>query len=83
MTTIATITLPIADSWTVSVGGGWIVVMLIGMGLCFVAMFAFMGLMRGWQGWPMCGWRRSPKTAPTFGEPRLGEGSSRESEVPR
>jgi hypothetical protein len=58
MTTIATIALPAADSWTVSVGGGWIVVMLIGMGLCFVGMFAFMRLMRGGQGWPICGWRR-------------------------
>lgn len=58
MTTIANIVLPIADSWTVSVGGGWIVVMLIGMGLCFVGMFAFMSFMRGGQGWRFCGWRR-------------------------
>jgi hypothetical protein len=75
MTTIATIALPVADSWTVSVGGGWIVVMLIGMGLCFVGMFAFMSLMRGGQGWPMCGWRRPPETAVTFDEARFGEGT--------
>jgi hypothetical protein len=75
MTTITTIVLPVADSWTVSVGGGWIVVMLIGMGLCFVGMFAFMWLMRGGQGWPMCGWRRPQETALRFGEPRFGEGT--------
>lgn len=78
MTTIATIALPVANSWTVSVGGGWIVLMLIGMGLCFVGMFAFMWLMRGGQGWPFCGWRRGLETALTFGEPRFGE-----STVPR
>lgn len=56
MTTLATIALPVADSWTVSVGGGWIVVMLMGMGLCFVGMFAFMWLMGGGQSWPICNW---------------------------
>ena len=75
MRTIATIALPAADSWTVSVGGGWIVVMLIEMGLCFVGMFAFMWLMRSGQGWPICGWRRPLETALTFGEPRFGEGN--------
>ncbi len=75
MTTIATIALPVADNWTVSVGGGWIVVMLIGMGLCFVGMFAFMWLMRGGQGWPICGWRRPQETALTFGEHRFGKGT--------
>ncbi|HEU5277678.1 MAG TPA: hypothetical protein VFU26_02115 [Gaiellaceae bacterium] len=64
MTTIATTALPVADSWTVSVGGGWIVVMLIGMALCF----AFMWLMRGGQGWRLCGSRRPLETALTFGE---------------
>lgn len=75
MTTIATIALPVADSWTVSVGGGWIVVMLIGMGLCIVAMFAFMRLMRGGQGWPICGWRPPQETALTFGEHRFDKGT--------
>lgn len=75
MTTIAIIALPVADSWTISVGGGWIVAMLIGMGLCFVGMFAFMWLMRGGQGWPMCGCRRPQKRALTFSEPRFLEGT--------
>lgn len=45
MTTIA------ASSWSISVGGGWIVLMLIGMGLCFAFMLGFMWLMRGGCGW--------------------------------
>ena len=57
MTTIATIALPVADSWQITVGGGWIVVMLIGMAACFVAMFAFMSLMRDGHAWTMCGFR--------------------------
>ncbi len=63
MTTIVTIGLPVADSWQISVGGGWIVVMLIGMALCFVAMFAFMWLMRDGHGWAMCGPRWQQQTA--------------------
>lgn len=55
MTTLATIGLPVADSWTISVGGGWIALMLIGMALCFAAMFAFMWLMRGGRAWATCG----------------------------
>ena len=55
MTTIATIALPAADSWQIGVGGGWIVLMLIGMAVCFVAMFAFMGRMGDAHGWPICG----------------------------
>ena len=65
MTTIATIALPLADSWQITVGGGWIVVMLIGMAVCFVAMFAFMSLMRGGHGRPMCGVRWPHDTAQT------------------
>jgi hypothetical protein len=57
MTTIATIGLPVAESWQISVGGGWIVVLLIAMGLCFVGMLAFSWLMRDARGWAMCGWR--------------------------
>ena len=57
MTTIATIAVPVADSWQITVGGGWIVVMLIGMAACFVAMFAFMSLMRDGHGSTMCGFR--------------------------
>ena len=62
MTTFATIGLPVADSWQISVGGTWIVVMLIGMALCFVAMFAFMWLMRDGHGWAMCGPRWQQQT---------------------
>jgi hypothetical protein len=51
MTTIATIT---ANSWTISIGGGWIVLTLIGMGLCFVFMLGSMWLMRDGRGWTMC-----------------------------
>ena len=43
MTTIATIA---ANSWSISIGGGWIVLMLVGMGLCFVFMLGSMWLMR-------------------------------------
>ena len=62
MTTLATIGLPAADSWQISVGGSWIVVMLIGMALCFVAMFAFMWLARDGHGWAMCGPRWQQQT---------------------
>jgi hypothetical protein len=55
MRTLATFPLPLADSWQVSVGGGWIAVMLIGMALCFLAMVVFAGLMRNGVGWPTCG----------------------------
>ena len=65
MTTIATIAVPVADSWQVSVGGGWIVVMLIGMAACFVAMFAFMSLMRDGHAWTMCGFRWPQNTTRT------------------
>jgi hypothetical protein len=54
---MAAIGLPVADSWQITVGGGWIVVMLIGMAVCFVAMFAFMSLIGGGRGWPLCGFR--------------------------
>ena len=59
MTTLATIG-SVANSWQISVGGSWIVVMLIGMALCFIAMFALMGLMRDGHGWAPCGprWQR-------------------------
>ena len=52
MTTIATIA---ANSWSISIGGGWIVLMLVGMGLCFVFMLGSMWLMRNGRGWTMCG----------------------------
>jgi hypothetical protein len=68
MTTIA------ADSWTVSIGGGWIVLMLIGMGLCFVFMFGFMSLMRNGRGWTMCGRWWQQETPP---EERPGRSHSR------
>jgi hypothetical protein len=62
MTTIATIA---ANSWSVSIGGGWIVLMLVGMGFCVVFMLGSMWLMHGRQGWPMCGrwWKQA--TTPT------------------
>jgi uncharacterized membrane protein len=52
MTTIATIA---ANSWSISIGGGWIILMLIGMALCFVFMLGFIWLMHGRRGWAMCG----------------------------
>ena len=69
MTTIATIA---ADSWSVSVGGGWIVLMLVGMGLCFVFMLGSMWLMRDGRGRPMCGrrWKETPPTDTLTGVPR-------------
>lgn len=59
MTPIATIA---ADSWSISIGGGWIVLMLVGMGLCFVFMLGSMWLMRDGRGWAMCGrrWQQEP-----------------------
>lgn len=72
MTTIATVA---ADSWSISVGGGWIVLMLVGMGFCFVFMLGAMWLMRDGRGWPMCGrwWQTTPPTGPrTTGTPRQG-----------
>jgi hypothetical protein len=70
MTTIATIAVPVADSWQVTVGSGWIVVMLIGMAFCFVAMFIFMRLMGDGHGWPMCGFRPSQDAARDRPKPR-------------
>lgn len=55
MTTIAMIA---ADSWSITIGGGWIILMMVGMGLCFVFMLGFMSLMRGGPGWTMCSWWR-------------------------
>ena len=57
MTTSATIA---ANSWSISIGGGWILLMLVGMGLCFIFMLGFMRLMREGRGWPICGrwWRQ-------------------------
>lgn len=52
MTTITTIA---ANDWGITIGGGWIVLMLVGMGICFVLMFGFMWLMRDGRGWAMCG----------------------------
>ena len=72
MTTIATIA---ADSWSISIGGGWIVLMLVGMGLCFVLMLGSMWLMRDGRGWAMCGrwWEQAtPPTDPRTGTARRG-----------
>jgi hypothetical protein len=60
MTTIAAIA---ADSWSVSIGGGWIVLMLVGMGLCFVFMLGSTWLVRDGRGWTTCGrrwWQQTP-----------------------
>ena len=61
MTTIATVA---ANNWSISIGGGWIVLMLVGMGLCFAFMLGSMWLMRDGRGWPMCGrwWQQTPPT---------------------
>lgn len=70
MTTIATIA---ANSWTISIGGGWIILMLVGMGLCFVFMLGLMWLMRDGHGWAMCGrwWQQAtPPTDIHTGAPR-------------
>jgi len=75
MTIIATTGLPVANSWQISVSGGWIVVMLIGMGLCFVGMLSFMWLMRDGRGWAMCGHRYPQDTARMFLEYRFAEGT--------
>ena len=52
MTTTSTIA---ANSWSITIGGGWIVVMLIGMGFCFLFMLGGMWLMRDGRDWAMCG----------------------------
>ena len=71
MTTIATIA---ADSWSISIGGGWIVLMLVGIGLCFVFMLGATWLMRGGRGWAMCGrWQQAtPPTDPRTVTARRG-----------
>lgn len=61
MTTITATALPLADSWSISVGSGWITLMLIGMALCFLFMLGFMWLMRDGHGWTMCGGRWWPQ----------------------
>jgi hypothetical protein len=63
MATITATALPVADSWNLSVGSGWITLMLIGMALCFLFMFGAMALMRGGRGWTMCGrwWPQEPE----------------------
>jgi hypothetical protein len=62
MTTIATIA---ANSWSISIGGGWVVLMLVWMGLCFVFMLGSMWLMRDGRGWPLCGRWSQQQTPPT------------------
>jgi hypothetical protein len=59
MTTITTIA---ADSWSISIGGAWIVLMLVGVGFCFIFMLASMRLMRDGRDWAMCArwWRQTP-----------------------
>jgi hypothetical protein len=66
MTTIAT------NSWSITIGGGWIVLMLIGMGLCFVFMLSSMWLMRNGRGWSMCGrwWQQDDRTVSPESEAR-------------
>jgi hypothetical protein len=88
MTTIATIGMLAAGSWNITIGGGWIALMLIGMGLCFVFMLGFMWLMRDGRGWAMCG-RRWQQATPATDIPAGAYGPtpdrtvSRESEVQR
>jgi hypothetical protein len=60
MTAIAIIA---ANSWSITIGGGWIVLMFVGMGLCFVFMLGFMALMHDGRGWAMCH-RWSRQTTP-------------------
>ncbi len=62
MTTIATIA---ANNWSISLGGGWIALMLVGMGLYFVFMLGFTWLMRDGRGWGMCGRWWQPAMPPT------------------
>lgn len=62
MTTITTIA---ADSWNISIGGGWILLMLIGMGFCLVFMLGSMRLMRDGRGWAICGRGWRPAAPPT------------------
>lgn len=66
MTAIATTGIALADSWQVTVGEGWITLMLIGMGLCFVFMLGSMWSMRDGRGWGMCG-HRSPQQSTQSG----------------
>ena len=55
MPTIATIALPATSGWNISIGGGWIVLVLIGMGVCcFISMLGSMWLMRDGRGWAIC-----------------------------
>ncbi|HSD02716.1 MAG TPA: hypothetical protein VLB81_10115 [Gaiellales bacterium] len=69
MTTITTVA---ANNWMISIGGGWIVLMLVGMGLCLVFMLGSMWLMRDGHSWPMCGrwWRGQPPPTDLTGVPR-------------
>ncbi len=88
MTTLTSIASPLADSWQVSIGGGWIIVMLIGMALCFVFMFGFMRLMGGGHGWPMCGrwWQQEPRHRDAYGDTPVrtpGAGDTPEREAGR
>lgn len=62
MTTITTIA---ADSWSISIGGGWILLMLIGMGVCLVFMLGPMRLMRDGRWWAICGRRWLQAAPPT------------------
>lgn len=54
------------SSWNISIGGGWIALMLIGMGFWFVFMLGSMWLMRDGRGWTMCGrWWQQERPLPT------------------
>jgi hypothetical protein len=77
LTTIAT------NNWSITIGGGWIVLMLIGMGLWFVFMLSSTWLMRNGRGWSMCGFRWPEDTTrsdiltyPTLRSPDQKEESS-------
>lgn len=77
---MTTITILAGDSWSISIGGGWIILMLVGMGLCFIFMLGFMGLMRDGRGWTMCSrwWQQATPPTDILTGTSAGEGSHRE-----
>ncbi len=77
MTTIASIALPAASSWDITIGGGWIIVMLASMALGCVGMLGFMWLFRGGRGFAMCGRRWLQEPPLTLRERATDEGAPR------